>query len=293
MRIARLFPVHGWLGLLLVLCGEALIVAHVRPLSDFYFPVVWSGYVLVLDAALLRADGTSPFTYQRLRAAALFPLSALFWWIFELFNLAVHNWVYIGAEAYTGLKYVAIASLDFSFVLPAVWLSALVIARFLSPAPSPGRASVPNSLLASFFLAGILSIVLPVLFPRMFFGLIWVSLFFLLDPLNYRAGRPSLLAHVSRGDWRTPLCFALAALTCGFFWESWNFWAMPKWIYQIPYVNSLHVFEMPLLGWTGYLPFGLELFAMANFVLPRLGLGTLDVVADIPRETQDPARAAS
>jgi len=30
--------------------------------------------------------------------------------------------------------------------------------------------------------------------------------------------------------------------------------------------NSLHIFEMPLLGYGGYLPFGLELYALYNLV---------------------------
>jgi hypothetical protein len=293
VRTARHFPLHGWLGLLLVLCGETLIVAQARPLSDFYFPLVWAGYVLVLDAGLLLHERWSPLTRSTRLAAALFPLSALFWWIFELFNRAVHNWVYVGAQAYTGVKYVAVASLDFSFVLPGVWMSALVIARLVSAAREDRRAIVPRAVLIASVGAGILCIALPVLFPRYFFGLIWVSLFFVIDPLNYRAGRPSLIELVFRGDWRTPLCLALAALTCGFFWESWNYWAMPKWIYRIPYVNHWHVFEMPLLGWTGYLPFGLELFAMANFVLPRLGLGTLDIVPVSRPEPGDTTLAAS
>jgi hypothetical protein len=28
-------------------------------------------------------------------------------------------------------------------------------------------------------------------------------------------------------------------------------------VYDIPYVDALHVFEMPILGYAGYLPFGI------------------------------------
>jgi hypothetical protein len=49
---------------------------------------------------------------------------------------------------------------------------------------------------------------------------------------------------------------ALAALVCGFFWELWNFGSLARWHYSIPYVQRFHVFEMPLLGYAGYLPFG-------------------------------------
>jgi len=31
-------------------------------------------------------------------------------------------------------------------------------------------------------------------------------------------------------------------------------------------VNFLHIFEMPLLGYLGYIPFSLELFSIYNFV---------------------------
>ncbi|HLY30532.1 MAG TPA: hypothetical protein VKQ36_05865, partial [Ktedonobacterales bacterium] len=60
----------------------------------------------------------------------------------------------------------------------------------------------------------------------------------------------------------------LAAIACGFFWEMWNYYALPKWKYDLPFLNwAPHIFEMPLPGWLGYLPFGLELFAMYQFTL--------------------------
>ncbi len=36
---------------------------------------------------------------------------------------------------------------------------------------------------------------------------------------------------------------------------------MPKWVYDVPFVGSLKLFEMPILGYGGYLPFALEVFA--------------------------------
>jgi undecaprenyl diphosphate synthase len=37
----------------------------------------------------------------------------------------------------------------------------------------------------------------------------------------------------------------------------WNQFSFAKWLYHLPYVGMLHVFEMPLLGFAGYLPFGI------------------------------------
>jgi hypothetical protein len=46
----------------------------------------------------------------------------------------------------------------------------------------------------------------------------------------------------------------------------WNFYSYPKWIYHIPWGNALHVFEMPLLGYGGYLPFALELYVLYHLI---------------------------
>ncbi|MFA5903865.1 MAG: hypothetical protein WC836_07995, partial [Desulfobacula sp.] len=52
--------------------------------------------------------------------------------------------------------------------------------------------------------------------------------------------------------------YASYSLVCGFFWEMFNFYSLARWQYSIPYVQVLHLFEMPILGYAGYLPFGLE-----------------------------------
>jgi len=45
-----------------------------------------------------------------------------------------------------------------------------------------------------------------------------------------------------------------------------NYLSYPKWVYHVPFVDFLHIFEMPLIGYLGYLPFSLELFALYHLV---------------------------
>jgi len=71
------------------------------------------------------------------------------------------------------------------------------------------------------------------------------------------------------GNWRPIVSLSFGALICGFFWEMWNYYSWPKWIYHTPGTEFLHVFEMPLLGYAGYIPFALELYALRNFLCPR------------------------
>jgi len=53
----------------------------------------------------------------------------------------------------------------------------------------------------------------------------------------------------------------------GFFWEFWNYLSpFVKWKYNVPYVGFLKIFEMPILGYFGYLPFALEIYAFYWFV---------------------------
>jgi hypothetical protein len=49
----------------------------------------------------------------------------------------------------------------------------------------------------------------------------------------------------------------------------WNYWSWPQWVYHVPGAEYWHVFEMPLLGYGGYIPFALELFALMNFLSRR------------------------
>jgi hypothetical protein len=74
---------------------------------------------------------------------------------------------------------------------------------------------------------------------------------------------------VTRGNWSQVVTAALAALICGFFWEMWNVHSLAKWVYSIPYVQRFHIFEMPILGYAGYLPFGLECAVIGDWVLRR------------------------
>jgi hypothetical protein len=73
------------------------------------------------------------------------------------------------------------------------------------------------------------------------------------------------------GDWTALLVFAPTFLIQGFFIESWNYLSATHtypvqsynpgfWSYCIPFVSIAHVFEMPLLGYLGYVPFSIYSF---------------------------------
>ena len=46
----------------------------------------------------------------------------------------------------------------------------------------------------------------------------------------------------------------------------WNYYSYPKWVYHVPLFGFLRVFEMPLLGYLGYVVFAWELFALYHLL---------------------------
>jgi hypothetical protein len=98
--------------------------------------------------------------------------------------------------------------------------------------------------------------------------MVWVSIVLILEPLNVWLGRRHFLDALRHGDWRPVISLSIGALICGFFWAMWNFYSFPKWIYHTPGAEFWHIFEMPLLGFLGYIPFAWELYALRNFLWP-------------------------
>ena len=288
---------HGILGLALVAAAWPASWLQLQPLAEYSFFPLWLGYILVIDALVLRRKGSSLLVRDPKAFLGLFIASVPLWWAFEGINYFTHNWQYVGASEYSTLRYFLVASWHFSIVIPAVFETAELVGSLGLVNRIPRGPVLPDSwmLPAGAMLLGLASLVSLVLWPNYAFAGSWLGLFLLLDPINCLQGRPSVLAWLRQGDWRLVTALAIGALVCGWFWEMWNYWAYPKWQYTIPFVNFAHVFEMPLLGFGGYLPFGLEVYAVYHFLsglAPQLPQVSLRMVVAIP-ETYPPARAVA
>jgi hypothetical protein len=49
-------------------------------------------------------------------------------------------------------------------------------------------------------------------------------------------------------------------------WEFFNYWAIAKWTYTVPYFGNVKIFEMPVLGYLGFPPFAVECWVFYIFV---------------------------
>ncbi len=263
---------QGWVGLALIaVCWPLnwLLPDETRRTSYLFFPL-WLGYILTMDGLVALRSGTSIFTRSRLQFALLFVASAPGWWLFEVINWRTQNWEYLGRQSFSGLEYFLLATVSFSTVMPAVFESAEFVRtfRWTERFVHGPRLLPTHGVLVGQWIGGFGMLALTLLWPRYCYPLVWGSVFLILEPVNALLGRQSFFDWLKDGDWRPVVSLSTGALLCGFFWEMWNLNAYPKWIYHTPGVEFLYVFEMPLLGYLGYLPFSWELFALRSFVWP-------------------------
>ena len=270
---ASSFPWWGWAGILWTLF--AWIVAWSRfswatPLQAHTFTPLWVGYITLVNALTFRRTGMCMAVNRPGRFLCLFPLSAAFWWFFEYLNRFVGNWHYVGVD-FGPWEYFWYATLPFSTVLPAVlgtrdWLLGFSWPKARFGAFLPLHVSHPRGLAWVVLLAAAAGLTGIGIWPNGLFPLIWISPLLILICLQTLLGERHVLSALPDGDWHVIVCSALGALICGFFWEMWNFFSLAKWEYQIPFVHGFEIFEMPLLGYAGYLPFGLECAALGEIV---------------------------
>jgi hypothetical protein len=282
MRKGKRFPLHGWIGLCLVALFWILNWGLTGLRTQWAFFPLWLGYCLVIDALVLARSRTSLLHRNWTKFIGLFIASAPVWWLFELANGRLQNWHYEGAEAFSTGQFWFWAAINFTTVIPAVFGSAELVQTFL-PKRIRGPVIRPTKpVTLGFFLSGWAMLVLMLAWPRVFFPFVWISLYFILEPLNIWLRHRSLSEWTRYGNWRPVVALWLGVLLTAFFWEMWNFLSFPKWVYLLPWGNWLHIFEMPLLGYGGYLPFALELFALYHLLAGLFGGKRTDYVIGFP-----------
>jgi len=278
----RPFPWWGWMGCVILAAGWILSwnrFEWFRPLQvQFsYFPL-WMGFILIMNALVFKRSGRSPMTDHPVAYAATFPASSLFWWFFEYLNRYVWNWYYLGIADLSALEYSVYATICFASVLPAVTAVAAWLATFsvFDDSVYDGMARVDmrkpgwNLLLLAISALGLSGVVF---FPDYAYPLLWISPLAVFVMVQAWLREPCAFDSFARGNWSIFFRFSVAALVCGLCWETWNWHAYAKWVYAVPWVHRFQIWEMPILGFAGYLPFGAECAVVTAWICPALVAG--------------------
>ena len=281
--VRRALPWFGWVGILIIAVAWVLAWTRFDWFRSYqphtYFPL-WLGLILILNAVAVRRSGRSPLTDHPFVYALTFPVSSLFWWFFEYLNRYVWNWYYLGVSDMSALEYCAYGTLCFSTVLPGVMAMAAVLGtfRFFDDTHYEGMSWRPDVrcpvsrlsllVLAATGLTGI------VYFPDCAYPLLWISPLMVFVLVQIVLKEPCLLDRLKAGSWGLVFRYEIAALCCGLCWETWNYYSYAKWVYAVPWVHGWQIWEMPLIGFAGYLPFGVECAAVIAWLYDAFGLRT-------------------
>jgi hypothetical protein len=194
------------------------------------------------------------------------------WVVFELYNkYSIHNWHYIGLPESIPLRYFGYAW-SFATILPALFETGDLISSLRDRRAPMDRAAAPprhkpGPLGWLSVLSGALMLAVPILYPSPYLAApVFLGFAFLLDPLNAMTGAESILGDLRQRHYGRLINLLLAGLVCGFAWELWNYRAGGKWIYSVPILPNLRLFEMPLPGYLGFPPFAVECFVMYIWV---------------------------
>jgi hypothetical protein len=261
-------------GLFLTCLGATGLALGYIPLATYAYPIVWWGLLALVDAVNYARWGQSPFRRDpRHFLAVTLPVSALFWSLYEYLNLAFPQWRYAGLLPSVAVQ-VAFGFASFATVIPI-----MVEFPWLLAGPSSGWNFGPaiyahaQRWRSAYVAFGVLLLTLPLaspwFWPNQF---TWIGPAVALLPWVLRPGNPG-------GTRPLPLAVSatLGALIGGFFWELINYWALTKWIYTI-HPDWPRLFEMPYLGYLGFIPFAFSSIALYHVQLrwrPRAAIAAL------------------
>ncbi|MCA1815297.1 MAG: hypothetical protein LC746_02605 [Acidobacteria bacterium] len=299
-RARRGLPAHGYAGLAVIVAAEALLFAGNDTVGHWFTPIVWTGYVLFVDALVFRREGRSLMMTNRAELLVVCVSSIAAWWLFEFYNSPRFWkndlelwWHYHNLEPNPYLRRVGY-DWAFATIFPALFETAELFAATLrlKPLDEP-RVRVesasrrpPKSLLYLLIFVGAICALVPLFAVNVWLvPVVWLGLALLFDPLNALRGWQSVTADLFRGRLRRLASLALSGVACGVLWEFWNYWAVSRWTYTVPYqLFGLKLFEMPVLGSLGYPPFAVECWAI--YVFFRSLLGARPVGASSSRERE-------
>lgn len=280
-------PSWFWVGLLM--WGSAMVV-FVFQLSSPKLLVNWAdlplfwGLTLLLDGIVYVRNGGHSIIGDHPRAIVGIGVSAVLGWlIFEyLNNFVLESWYYPKGELIPEDEFVIYAVLGSSGLIPPAieFYALLKTFKGLSVKYTQGPKVTMAPWIAWVILViGLASLFFASFYPDILFGALWYSPLIILAVVLEKCGIWTPFTSVKDGDWSFVVLLSLSYLFTGLCLECFNYLSashvvgLPNacgeihnvidvtynasyWVYSIPFVDKFHIFEMPALGFIGYLPFG-------------------------------------
>lgn len=275
--VRRPMPWFGWLGLGIMILSEILLLLRSHPMAELFTPIMWTAYILFVDGWIWARGHKSFFKDEKLQWPMLALFSILIWVMFEAFNFSVHAWWYENSPSNLFVRELLYAW-AYATIIPAMLRTRSLFGTFdFFQRTHPWKIKITPFWLAVSFITGLAFTFLPLMFDHYISNLlipfVWIGLIFLIEPINYRIGAPSVFHDIGEGKISFLLQLLAAGFVCGLLWESWNGQAVLHqgiiWKYHINQLyhiviagTDLKIGQMPILGFLGYPPFIWECYAL-------------------------------
>jgi hypothetical protein len=291
------FPFWFWIGAAVTLFFWWLMWTRDTLFGDlvyYAFTPLWWGFILTLDGLVYHRSGGYSLLASRPTTVLISAVVSLVGWTyFEYFDyFALGDWYYPNSTM-PQLSHSTIVLLfltAYTTVWPAIfeWYTLLnTVPRLVARYSSGPKVVIAGGPL---LWGGLFLIFALVFYPYPLFWVLWVGPLMIFSGQLLRKSIWNPFTAMAQGNWAPVLLMALATLSNGLVWEMWNWGsAHPTnpvtnpnyWVYNIPYVNVIHIFsEMPLLGYMGYMPFGILAWAMFIWLGNLFGFDTALLPSD-------------
>jgi Domain of unknown function (DUF4332) len=273
------------LGLGVLVVSTIGMLRQVEPFATWYYQFSWYSVLLAADGALALFGGSKKLKRGEFLLLgkprfllSMLGWSAVAWFFYELLNFRLQNWYYVFLPDSLAARWLG-TTVAFATVLPAVFIAEAILSNigFAHGIRTRPLRVTPRTI-TGMRIAGALLMALVLAWPRYFFALVWGASMLMIEPNVYsRARDRSLLHDLELGKPGRLIRLLTGGALIGLLWESLNIGARAKWIYTVPFLENLKVFEMPVPGFLGFPPFAVECFIIwqalvtAGVAIPRFG----------------------
>jgi hypothetical protein len=271
------FPVWFWAGLIIWLLS--LIFLWSKPsgvvwIYKFADILAWWGFTFMIDGYVyVRSGGRSLVSIRHRELVGIAFASMFGWMFFEYLNFFVNdNWYYPQGHQLPPAEFLCFSILASTAVFPISFEFYSLFNTFksfkLKYSKGP-KIIIPQWIKYTMFVLCLLIMFVISFYPNILFFTVWICPLVLLALLLDNLKIWSPFNPVKDGNWSPLLLIALSWVFAGLCVECWNYFSADHstgaiitentlyWAYSIPFVNVFHLFEMPLLGYMGYLPYGI------------------------------------
>ena len=234
------------------------------------FTPLWWGFIFVLDGIVYkRNNGASLFASKPVTLLLSGIVSTVGWVYFEYYDYFVlGNWYYPNAYHIPWSKITLTMEflLTYSMITPVFfqWYNLFnTFPKFVARYQNGPKMKLSGDML---IIVGAIIIAAMTYFPYPMFWSVWIGPFAVMTGILLKYDIWNPFTDIAEGNWNNGVLIGLASFANGIVWEFWNYGsAHPEqpitnpnyWVYNVPYVDVIHIFsEMPLLGYWGYIPFG-------------------------------------